>query len=426
MLQLADEGRIDVRAPVTDYLPWFVIRSEFEPIRLHNLLSHTAGITSGIDFAPSGAIQVWGLRDPVATTPPGTSFRSSDMGYKVLGEVLRAVTGEPYGSTIQTRIFDPLGLVDSVPTITHDVRPRLAVGYGPLRDERPWWPGRPLAPAAWLETDTADGCLAMTAADLVRYLRMVLRRGEVDGKRVLSDDGFTRFTQRAIATDEPPARSWYGYGINTSIGDGHTLLWHGGGMVGYFSGMIGDLDTGVGVVALVNGPGAPNSIARTTLAFVNASVDGTPFAFPGLDDPMRIEAAAEVAGDYVAGDYVAGEGHDGPARLRIDADGPALTLTVAGRETRLRSNGPDVFVTDAVPLARFPLRLHRGDDLDRHLSYGDTLYRPVSLAIPAPAPEPVDRPAEWAAYPGPYRSHNPRTPMFRGVARQGRPWLAVP
>jgi D-alanyl-D-alanine carboxypeptidase len=150
MLQLAAEGGLDLQAPVTDYLPWFSVQSEHAPICLHHLLTHTAGIASGLDFAPGGKVQVWALRDAVASTPPGAYFHYSNVGYKVLGEVLQAVTGETYGAAIQKRILDPLKLQESVPTITHAVRERLAVGYGPLYDDRPWWPGRPLAPATWL------------------------------------------------------------------------------------------------------------------------------------------------------------------------------------------------------------------------------------------------------------------------------------
>lgn len=417
LLQLADEGRVDLSAPVTDYLPWFSIHTEHEPIRLHHLLSHTAGITSGIDFAPAGTVQVWGLRDAVAATPPGTHFHYSNLGYKVLGEVLGAVTGETYGRTIQTRILDPLGLIDSVPTITSAVRPRLAVGYGPSHDDRPWWPGQPLAPATWLETDTADGCLAMTAADLATYLRMVLRRGELDGARVLSEEGFARLTQRAIATDDPPEENWYGYGINTRLVDSRTRLWHGGGMVGYLSGMVGDLDTGLGVAVLVNGPGAPNLIARTTLSFVGALLDGAPVDLPDLDDPTHVEGA-----DDYAGEYVAVEGTDGPPHLRFEADGPALTVAADGVTSTLYPDDPDVFFTDAPPLARFPFRFDRADvDGVPSATYGDSLYLPAGR----PAPEPVDHPAEWGAYPGHYRSHNPWTPSIRVYLRRGRLWLSI-
>lgn len=70
--------------------------------------------------------------------------------------MLRAVSGETYGNTIQRRIFDSLGLDQSVPAIINAVRERLAVGYAPLYDDRPWWLGRPLVLATWLETDTAS------------------------------------------------------------------------------------------------------------------------------------------------------------------------------------------------------------------------------------------------------------------------------
>jgi CubicO group peptidase (beta-lactamase class C family) len=137
----------------------------------------------------------------VAATPPGTHFHYSNLGYKVLGEVMRAVTGETYGSTIQRRVLDLLGLVDSVPTITSDVRPRLAVGYGPRYDDRPLVAGPAARPGDLAETDTADGCLAMTAADLASYLRMLLCRGVHNDGRVLSEKAFARLTQRVIAAD---------------------------------------------------------------------------------------------------------------------------------------------------------------------------------------------------------------------------------
>ena len=417
LLRLAEEGRIDVGTPVADYLPWFSVRSEHEPIRLHHLLTHTAGITSGIDFAPAGASQVWTLRDSVATTLPGTFFHYSNLGYKVLGEVLRAVTGEGYGPLVQGRILDPLGLVDSVPTITSDVRPRLAVGYGPLYDDRPWWPGQPLAPATWLETDTADGCLAMTTVDLATYLRMLLGRGAVDGTRVLSEEAFAGLTQRAIATDEPPEDAWYGYGIETTVVDGRTRIGHGGGMVGYFSGMIGDVVSGVGVVALVNGPGAPNLIARTTLAYVLSLREGTPFAFPDIDDPSAIDGA-----EGYAGEYAAVEGRDGPDRFCLEAVGSVLTLSAPGVRAKLQSFDPNVFVCGAAPLVRFPLRVQRDGGGVRSATYGDTFY----VRDGRPVDEAAVFPAEWGAFPGHYRSHNPWTTSLRVSPRRGRLWLSLP
>jgi len=243
-----------------------------------------------------------------------------------------------------------------------------------------------------------------------------LNRGLHDGTRVLTEEGFTRLTQRAIATDEPPDDVWYGYGIETLIVGGHTQIGHGGGMVGYFAGMIGDLDTGIGAVALVNGPGAPNLIAQTTLAFVNSLLGGTSFDFPDIGDSFEIESAADYAGAYVAV-----EGIDGPRRMQIVADGPSMTLMATGLATRLCSDEDDEFLTNAAELARFPLRFHREDGHIRHATHGDTLYLPADR----PAPAPVDHPTEWDAFPGHYRSHNPWTPSIRVSLRQGRLWLSI-
>ena len=419
LLQLADEGKVDLQAPVTEYLPWFSVRSDHEPIRLHDLLSHTAGITAGIDFAPASAIQVWSLRDAVAATPPGTYFHYSNLGYKVLGEVLRAVTGKTYGPTIQRRILDPLGLVDSVPTITSDVRPRLAVGYGPRYDDRPWWPGQPLAPATWLETDTADGCLAMTAADLVTYLRMLLNRGVHERGRVLSEEGFARLTQRAIAADGPSEENWYGYGVNTAVEDGRTFIWHGGGMVGYFAGMVGDLDSGLGAVALVNGPGSPYRVARTALAFVTALRDSSSYELPEFEALDQIDGAGAYAGEYRAV-----EGTAGPPTFAIAVDGARLTVSIADRATPVHSWGADELLTDAPPLARFPLRFARADEGEMILNatYGDTVYVPAGQEAPVPAAHPT----AWDAFVGDYRSHNPWTTLIQVYPRQGRLWLSIP
>lgn len=418
LLQLADEGKVDLQAPVTDYLPWFSIQSKFEPIRLHHLLSHTAGITSALDFAPAGAFQVWSLRDEVASVPPGTYFHYSNMGYKVLGEVLQAVTGEIYGSIIQKRILDPLGVKDSVPTIDNAVRSRLAVGYGPLFDDRPWWPGRPLAPATWLETDTADGCLAMTAADLATYLRMLLNRGDATCGRILSSAAFGLLTQRAIQIEEEPNPAWYGYGIVTRVVDGHTYLGHGGGMIGYFSGMIGDLDLGLGVTVVINGPGGPSTIARVALDYLRATIEGRPFEFPPADDSPVLDSADDFTGTYR---FVGSGLSVRPAQIEVVGSGDGIALQLDERDFPLRAAGDDIFLSDDSAFDRFPLSFLRENDEVVACIHGDAYY----VKQPHAAPVWPDVPDEWTAFPGHYRSHNPWTTSFRVVLSRGKLWLIL-
>ena len=117
------------------------------------------------------------------------------------------MTGEPYTQIVQQRILDPLAMTSSTGAIVNTTRPRLAVGYSPYFDDRPWKPAHGYVPATWFETNTGDGCQACTAADLAAYLRMFLNRGAAPNGRVLSKDGFARMTtpHTELGEGEPTA-----------------------------------------------------------------------------------------------------------------------------------------------------------------------------------------------------------------------------
>src|SRR5215213_4243769 len=271
LLREHEAGNLDLQAPVARYLPWFEVRSAFPPITVHHLLSHTAGIIAGTDQTPGVEYQVWALRETEAATAPGTSFHYSNVGYKALGLVLERLTGQGYGDAVRSRVLTPLGMAASEPAITSAVRPRLAVGYVSLYDDRPPHPSHPLVPATWLETESGDGSIASTPADMAVYLRMLLNRGEGSQDRLLSAAGFATMTQRIIAIEEGDEPACYGYGIYMLTVDGHTFVGHDGGMVGYSAAILGDLDDGLGAVVLVNGPGRPWTIGRQALTLLRAA-----------------------------------------------------------------------------------------------------------------------------------------------------------
>ena len=235
-LQLVDEGLLSLEAPVTEYLPWFEVRSAYEPIRLEHLLTHSAGLVRGAELTADSRFDVWALRETVAGFAPGDRHYYSNAGYRTLGYVLEEVTGERYPDLLRARILAPLGLKHTEPEITVEIRNRMAVGYDRLHDDRTPSPDDPLYPAPWLETGTADGCLAATADDLATFGRFLLA-GEAKrltaGRLVESEDGWR-----------------YGYGLELK-GD---LFRHGGSMPGFASTLLGDLESRYAAAALMNGP----------------------------------------------------------------------------------------------------------------------------------------------------------------------------
>ena len=191
LLQLQEQGSLDINDPVTKYLPWFEIQSDYEPITLRHLMSHTAAIIMGNDATVSAFTEAWNLRYTKTTAPPGEMFHYSNSGYKVLGLIVQILLGSSIADILQKRIFQPLDMQATLPTIRSEARSKLAVGYSPFFDDRPIPTRGLLAPATWLESDTADGSICSTAEDMCRYLQALLQRGS----GLLNPDSFEQLIE---------------------------------------------------------------------------------------------------------------------------------------------------------------------------------------------------------------------------------------
>jgi CubicO group peptidase (beta-lactamase class C family) len=425
LLQLREEGRLNLHEPVTRYLPWFEAQSEYEPITPHHLMSHTAGITMGPEFPGEARYEVWALRETEATAPPGTYYHYSDAGYKTLGVVLEDLLGQPYGDIIQARILDPLGMTATEPIVTNETRKRLAVGYEGLYDDRPLPRGRPLAPATWLEHAEGAGSIASTPADMAVYLRMLMNRGQGPRGRILSEESFDLMTQRVIEAEEEGKGSFYGYGLEIRESDGHTTVGHGGGMVGYYSYMLTDMDDGLGAVVLMNGPGgrSDEEIAMFALKLLRAALHDQELPPVPPTDPTKIENGADYAGTYRAcpePDEGKGHGRKAGAKLfTLMAEGERLMLRYGDERIVLERRGPDRFYVDHPDFALFFGR-EKGEVMEAF--HGPDWYTNDRYA----GPTTFDYPKEWDAYPGHYRSHNPWLSNFRVVLRKGALALIAP
>ena len=411
LLQLAEERVVNLDAPVTDSLPWFAVRTEHAPITIHHLLTHTAGIIGGSDFSLDPRFEVCALRETDAA-PPGVRCHYSNVGYKALGLLLEAVTGKPYAEIVQERILAPLEMTRSASVITHDLRRRLAVGYVPFYDDRPWRPAHGLAPATRLETNSGDGCLSATASDRAIYLRMLLNGGAGSNGRLLSAASFARMRapHTEISSGVP-----YGYGLVDVPKDGQHLIGHEGGMVGYVSAMLGDLDARIGVVVLINGMVDPEVVADFALRAIVAARVGD--ALPELPPIEPQIEATEFAGIY------RGETTD----LTIESEDGKLILVIgSGRfplEPMRSPTIPDAFVSSHPDFALFPLRFSRdATGTVVELTHGGDWYATDHYE----GARTFETPPEWTAYAGHYRSWNPWVSNFRIVVRKGELLLVSP
>jgi CubicO group peptidase (beta-lactamase class C family) len=255
LLQEREQGRLDLDAPVTEYLPWFEVPSRYAPITVHHLLSHTSGIVTGTEFTQEAAHEVWALRETETGFAPGERHLYSNVGYKTLGLVLERLTGRPWWETVRERVMEPIGMGEADVIITNEARAGLAIGYASPFDDRPWQPRHGWAPAPWSESATADGTICATAEELATYARLLLN----EARGVLSPESFGLMS-RPVAADPDDPEQVYGYGLKwIQEGDRRRLLGHSGGMVGFTAYVLVDVESGFGVSILCNSAFADGS-----------------------------------------------------------------------------------------------------------------------------------------------------------------------
>jgi D-alanyl-D-alanine carboxypeptidase len=397
LLQLREEGLVDLDQPVTRYLPWFEVRSEHGPITIHHLLTHTSGLIMGAEMTSDSRYDVWALRETETAVPPGERYLYSNVGYRALGFVVEELTGVRYAETLRERILGPLGLDATDPAITNEGRHRLATGYERRFDDRPARRSDPWEPAPWLETGTGDGSLSGTMEDLAGFLRMLLNRG----RGLMAPDSFVLMTTPSVEAEDG---WWYGYGLELR---GREIR-HGGSMPGFGATILGDLDAGLGVAVAANAESdVTGSIAEASLELFR---DGT--SPSSVADPLTVEHASAYEGVYSGG----------AGRLELVAAGDRLLLVGEPDVALEPRGGAGRFLVDRPDLALFLLELRRENGRVVEAVHGGDVYRHEGAArVATPA-----APPEWSAYPGHYRAYNPWLSNFRVVLRGGELIVVFP
>ena len=414
LLQLRDEGRLELSRPVASYLPWLRIESTLGPITVHDLMTHGAGLADGPLFPADPGL----VHRP--SNPPGRDFHYCNMGWEALGHLLAALDGRRLGDAIRARIFAPLGMNASEPVTTFDARERFATSYLPMLPDRPYPRRGRLVVAPSILTTSAAGCIASTPRDMGRYLQMLARRGATARGRLVSEDGFRLFSTPHLAAAEFGAGAHYGYGIVVDRLDGHARLRHTGGMVSFASALELDQDEGVGVFASVNAMQGvrPRPVAEYALRLMRACRGGGALPeLPAAADPLRVARAADYAGRYAG---------PGGRALEIGAEGERLFLALGGARVPLEpaAEPADAFLVAHPDYAHFLLLFSRADPKDPtsavlEAGHGEAWYARAAYS----GAREFAVPAEWRAYCGHYRSEDPWLGSHRVVARRGRLWL---
>lgn len=250
--QLADQGRVDLNAPLRAYLPDIPLHNAYPaPVTLNMLLEHSAGLqdltntefnypqplslTEAFRVAPDARQVQW---------PPGLHHSYSNVGAGYAGRVLEQITGQNWDNWIAEHLLQPLNMTASSTEYSAQLQQQLVTGYDSDR--------RTVIPY-WHTLFRPFGALNTTAADFSQLLKLLINRGQTTGTTLLSPASITAMEQPQ-STHAAQLGHHYGYGAGLYrwYRDGKLLLGHGGDGDGYLAHFAYNPDSQRGMFVVIN------------------------------------------------------------------------------------------------------------------------------------------------------------------------------
>jgi CubicO group peptidase (beta-lactamase class C family) len=288
ILLLMQDGKLSLDDPITKYLP--AAPDAWRGITIRHLLTHTSGIPEyeerdstlnlRLDYTEDELLRSF-ARYPLLFAP-GEEWSYSNSGYVLLGIIIKAVSGQPWGEFLRKRIFEPLGMETTRVISYDDIVPNRAAGYrlvdGRLKNREVVGPG-------W--NTTADGSLQLTLLDLAKW------DAALYGTALLSDSAKQLMWSPVRLNDG----TFASYGFGWQLGDSprQRAVEHAGSGWGFRTYMGRFLDDSLTVIVLANSTVVdPTEVGHRVAALY----------CPALGPPARrvTRLASATLNEYV-GDY---------------------------------------------------------------------------------------------------------------------------
>jgi len=354
LVQLAEQGKIDLDADINRYLTHFQIPDTFDkPITARQLLHYTAGLDNrfiGIRVAGADEIlplsEYFAQRLPDRVRPPGQIRAYNDHEIALAGLLVEEVSGIPYDQYVQDYIFKPLGMDSSSIYLPESDVKRVALGYGSNR-------AYPLN--YYYLNDAAGSGFNTTPADLARYMLMHLGNGRLGGEQVFSESVIeelhtTRFTHH-------PNLPGIAYAFDETFWGGRRILAKGGGAPGFTNRMLLLLDEDVGIYFVYNRDSSVPLSWKLERAFLERFYPGDN---PSVGDEVPATDPLEMA--RYAGYYISLNDYSATSIEKVQALMEQEQVTLDG-QGRLRYAGGT--------LLRMDRNLFQWSDSGNYVAFGE-------------------------------------------------------
>lgn len=298
VMQLVEQGKLDLDREIQDYLDFQLPRRFSDPITLRHLLTHTAGFEESAKQLPADS----GESVPLArfmreTTPnqiyrPGTVTAYSNYGADLAGYIVERVSGVPFPEYIRINIFEPLDMLHSsfAHPLPDQLRSLVSKEYRVASDsvkEFEVLQGEP------------SGNMSSTARDMAQFMIAHLQLGRLGDRRIVSES-----TAKLMATTQfrtHPAVTGMAIGFFEESRDGYRIIGHGGDLSRFHSHMSLLLDEGVGFFISYNSAGSSSGLYGIREVVRDAFLKRY---FPRTTPPEPVTAASAEELEQVTGPYL--------------------------------------------------------------------------------------------------------------------------
>lgn len=285
VMQLLEQGKVDLDTDINTYLDFKIPPRNGKPITLRNLMTHTAGfdedqralvVTDPKDLHPLGeTLRRW---IPPRVTDAGSTPAYSNYGAALAGYIVERVSGEPFDDYIERHIFQPLEMQYATfrQPLPARLQPFMATGYKLASGEAKPFEIVTIAPA---------GSLAISGGDMAHFMIAHLQDGVFGANRILQEATAVKMHSTRAPGIQPLHQMLLGFYQNDI--NGHRVVTHAGDLQWFHSELNLFPDDGVGLFISVNslGKGGAAALIRTAL-FKNFSDR----YFPGPIAPGKVDA----------------------------------------------------------------------------------------------------------------------------------------
>jgi CubicO group peptidase (beta-lactamase class C family)/D-alanyl-D-alanine dipeptidase len=424
IMQLVEQGKVDLDAPVTRYIPDFHPNNPYDrPITLRQLMSHRSGLVRepplGSYFdstSPPLAATIASLNRTTLVYPPETHTKYSNAAIATVGYVLERVSGAPFARALSTAVLQPLGMTASgfEPTaaLTRDLAPAMMWTLD----------GRSFAAPTFQLGIAPAGSMYTTVTDLARFVSALFAGGRGQNGQLLKPETITQMWTPQFA--RPGDQTGYGIGFRIGTLDGHRSVGHDGAIYGFATTLAALPDEKLGVIVVTTRDGANAAVdhiadeaLRAMLAKRGASGAGVTVAGSTAAPTDTTSPVAPARARRLVGRYAPRSSPSREIELTHRGTGLAMMPWGGGGIPVLRARGDTLVVDD--PVFGTGNRFLPNADSARWLRSGaaleDTLVR-VDHGMPRAAP------ASWRGIVGEY---GPDYDILYVYERDNRLWALI-